>query len=60
MPVHGFFIISLSMIWQIKKVFVDENELDSTPAPSLKKYVRQEKRNGASCYYIDGNLWKLV
>ena len=40
---HGFSIILLSMIWCIKKVFIDEKELDSTPVSLSKKFVRHKK-----------------
>ena len=40
MCMHAFSIISLSMIWHVKKVFADEKV--SIPAPPLKKYVRGE------------------
>ena len=53
---HVLSIILLSMIWCIKKIFVDEKKLCSTPAPSLKKYVHGKLVNtgladgAANCY----------
>ena len=50
---HGFSIISLLLIWHIKKVFVDKKELHRLDSSTTIEEICAGKReNGKSCFYM--------